>query len=56
MKPAAYQERRQQLLARIDKLREIRDNLASRDPLFINDLPVDVQQKMLLLDRESVRL
>jgi GTP-binding protein EngB required for normal cell division len=30
--------------------------LASRDPLFINGLPVDVRQKMLLLDRESVRL
>ncbi len=56
MKPAAYQERRQQLLARMDKLREIRDDLASRDPLFINGLPVDVRQKMLLLDRESVRL
>jgi hypothetical protein len=56
MKPAAYQERRQQLLTRMDKLREIRDDLASRDPLFINSLPVDVRQKLLLLDRESVRL
>lgn len=56
MKPAAYQERRQQLLAKMDKLREIRDDLASRDPLFINGLPVDVRRKMLLLDRESVRL
>ncbi len=56
MKPATYQERRQQLLMRMDRLREIRDDLASRDPLFINGLPVDVRQKMLLLDRESVRL
>lgn len=56
MKPIEYQERRQQLLARIDKLREIRDDLASRDPRFMNGLPVEVRQKMLLLDRESVRL
>lgn len=56
MKPVTYQERRQQLLSRIDKLREIRDDLVSRDPLFINGLPMDVRQKMLLLDRESVRL
>ena len=56
MKPSAYQERRQQLLAKMDRLREIRDDLASRDPLFINGLPVDVLQKMLLLDRESTRL
>jgi GTP-binding protein EngB required for normal cell division len=56
MKPAAYQERRQQLLAKMEKLREIRDDLASRDPIFINSLPTDVRQKMLLLDRESVRL
>jgi len=56
MKPAAYQERRQQLLTKMDKLREIRDDLASRNPLFINGLPVDVRQRMLLLDRESVRL
>ncbi|NUQ61997.1 MAG: dynamin family protein [Pirellulales bacterium] len=56
MKTAAYQQRRQELLAKMDRLREIRDDLASRDPLFINGLPVDVRQKMLLLDRESVRL
>lgn len=56
MKPASYQERRQQLLASMDKLREIRDDLASRDPLFTNCLPVDVRPKMLLLDREAARL
>jgi len=56
MNPSAYQERRQQLLAKMDKLREVRDELASRDALFINGLPVDVRQKMLLLDRESNRL
>src|SRR5437879_4793175 len=56
MKPTAYQERRKALLGTMDKLRELRDDLASRDALFINGLPVDVRQKMLLLDRESVRL
>lgn len=56
MKPAEYQECRRQLMGQIDKLREIRDDLASRDPLFVSTLPVDVRQKMLLLDRESVRL
>ena len=56
MKPAAYQERRQQLLAKMEKLREVRDNLKSHDPVFFNDLPVDVIQKMGLLERESIRL
>lgn len=56
MKPAAYQERRQQLLAKMDKLREVRDDLKSHDPVFFNDLPVDVRQKMDLLKRESNRL
>jgi hypothetical protein len=56
MKPAAYQERRQQLLAKMDKLREVRDDLKSHDPVFFNDLPVDVRQKMDLLERESIRL
>jgi len=56
MEPADYQKRRQLLLAKIEKLQEIRDDLASHDPVFINGLPVDVQQKMLLLDRESIRL
>jgi GTPase Era involved in 16S rRNA processing/vacuolar-type H+-ATPase subunit E/Vma4 len=56
MKPADYQQCRQQLLSKIDRLRELRDELASRDPLFINGLPIDVRQKMLLLDRESTRL
>ena len=56
MKPSLYQDLRTQLLSRIDKLREIRDELASRDPVFINGLPADVRQKMLHLDRESVRL
>jgi len=56
MNPSTYQERRQQLLVKMDKLREFRDDLISRDPLFINELPIDVRQKMLLLDRESTRL
>ncbi|GIW84243.1 MAG: hypothetical protein KatS3mg106_756 [Gemmataceae bacterium] len=56
MKPATYQQCRQELLARIEKLREIRDELASRDPTFINHLPSEVRQKMILLDRESTRL
>ena len=56
MKPSVYQESRKLVLAHLDKLREIRDELVSRDPLFINGLPVDVRQKMLLLDRESSRL
>jgi hypothetical protein len=56
MKPSTYQERRQQLLAKMDRLREVRDDLKLRDPLFMDGLPVDVRQKMLLLDRESTRL
>ncbi len=56
MQPSEYQHGRQTLLSQIDKLREIRDDLVSRDPLFVNDLPIDVRQKMMLLDRESIRL
>jgi GTPase Era involved in 16S rRNA processing len=56
MKPTVYQERRQQLLAKMDALREIRDELASREPPFISGLPIDVRQNMILLDRECTRL
>lgn len=56
MKPSDYQQAREQLLHEIDRLRGIRDELVARDPLFIHALPVDVRQKMLLLDRESTRL
>ena len=56
MNSAEYQSARKQLLEQIDKLRSLRDDLASRDPIFISSLPTDVRQKMLLLDRESTRL
>jgi hypothetical protein len=56
MQPAAFQECRRQLLAKVDKLREIRDDLAANDPLFVNGLPAEVRQKMLRLDRDSGRL
>ena len=56
MDAASYQHARTQLLERIDRLRTVRDELSSRDPIFINALPMDVQRKMLLLDRESSRL
>lgn len=56
MNSAEYQTTRQQLLEQIDRLRAVRDDLTARDPLFVNALPADVRQKMLLLDRESVRL
>lgn len=51
-----YQNARTQLLEQIDRLRAIRDDLTSRDPIFVNGLPLDVRQKLLLLDRESTRL
>lgn len=56
MDAASYQQARTQLLEQIDRLRTVRDELSSRDPVFVNALPVDVRQKMLLLDRESNRL
>jgi len=56
MDAPSYQQARTQLLDQIDRLRTIRDDLGSRDPAFVNALPVDVRQKMLLLDRESNRL
>ena len=56
MTPSAYQEQRLQLLAHVDKLREIRDDIKVRDPIFLASLPVEVRQKMLLLDRDSTRL
>jgi GTP-binding protein EngB required for normal cell division len=56
MKPTTYQQCRQELLARIDKLRDLRDELASRDAVFVNHLPSEVRQRMMLLDRESTRL
>lgn len=56
MKPSHYQERRKALLNHIDRLRSMRDELIAKEPLFINSLPIDVRQKMLVLDRESTRL
>ena len=56
MKPSEYQENRRNLLAKIDSLREIRDDLEGKDQLFLNGLPAELRQKILLLDRESIRL
>lgn len=56
MQPSAFQECRRQLLTKIDRLREIRDDLAARDPLFTGGLPAEVRQRWLHLDRESGRL
>jgi GTP-binding protein EngB required for normal cell division len=56
MNSTEYQNARKQLLEQIDKLRSLRDDLTSRDPIFVSELPADVRQKMLLLDRESTRL
>ncbi|RUQ30825.1 MAG: hypothetical protein EKK68_10485 [Candidatus Competibacteraceae bacterium] len=56
MKPSHYQESRKALLNHIDRLRSMRDELVAKEPLFMNNLPPDVRQKMLLLDRESTRL
>lgn len=56
MNPESYQKARTQLIEHVDRLRNIRDDLATRDPIFINSLSGDVRQKMLLLDRESSRL
>jgi GTP-binding protein EngB required for normal cell division len=56
MNPDDYQRTRKTLLARIETLREIRDDLTARDPLLIGEFPADVRQKMVLLDRESTRL
>lgn len=56
MKPEQYQDARKQLLGYVDHFREIRDGMCARDPVFVNGLPADVRHKMLLLDRESVRL
>ncbi|MBX3422015.1 MAG: dynamin family protein [Pirellulaceae bacterium] len=56
MKPAEYQAAREALLKRINRLREIRDELNARDPVFVNSLPIDVRQKLVLLDREASRL
>jgi GTPase Era involved in 16S rRNA processing len=56
MKAEIYQEKRKQILEFIDKLRGIRDDIISHDTFFVNELPTDVRQKMLLLDREASRL
>lgn len=57
MDASQYQNSRTALLKQIDRLRTIRDELSSRDPIFINKtLPTDIRNKILLLDRDSSRL
>ncbi len=56
MNSTEYQAGRQKLLEQIDRLRTVRDELTARDPDFVKNLPLDVRQKMLLLDRDGARL
>jgi GTP-binding protein EngB required for normal cell division len=56
MKDKKYQEIRKNVLIQIDKLRRLRDDITAQDPVFVNSLPADVRQKMVLLDREASRL
>ena len=43
MNPDDYQRTRKHLLARIETLREVRDDLAARDPLLVGEFPADVR-------------
>src|SRR5258705_11984507 len=56
MDPTAYQEARQPLVASMEKLRELREEISFNEPAFFNNLPADVQQKLLHLDRDISRL
>jgi Dynamin family. len=52
-----YQNNRKQILKAIDQLRQLRDQSLNKDVEFKNQLPLDVQRRMVdNLDRESNRL
>lgn len=56
MNAGEYQEKRKALLASIDRLRAIRDDITTNDAVFVSTLPLDARQRMHVLDREASRL
>lgn len=56
MNPETYQETRKTILMSIDRLRSIRDDITTHDASFVSSLPAEIRQRMLALDRESLRL
>jgi len=51
-----YQQGRQHVLAHLEKLKELHEELKYKDPAFFNALPHDTAQRLVLLERDLTRL
>ena len=56
MDSEAYQQGRQHVLAHLEKLKELHEELKYKDPAFFNALPHDTAQRLVLLERDLTRL